>query len=68
MQKIIDCPLCNDGKLNIDIANGYRIITDGRPSKLPLKKRCKVCNRNVKYIVVLGSDYDRMLAWVQEKE
>lgn len=68
MQKIIDCPLCNGGKLKIDIANGYRIITDGRPSKLPLKKRCKVCNRNVKYIVVLESDYDRMLAWVQEKE
>ena len=67
MQKIIDCPLCNGGKLKIDIANGYRIITDGRPSKLPLKKRCKVCNRNVKYIVVLESDYDRMLAWVQEK-
>ena len=67
MQKIIDCPLCNGGKLKIDIANGYRIITDGRPSKLPLKKRCKVCNRNVKYIVVLESDYDKMLAWVQEK-
>jgi hypothetical protein len=67
MQKIIDCPLCNGGKLNIDIANGYRIITDGRPSKLPLKKRCKVCNRNVKYIVVLESDYDKMLAFVQDK-
>ena len=67
MQKIIDCPLCNGGKLKIDIANGYRIITDGRPSKLPLKKRCKVCNRNVKYIVVLEQDYEKMLAFVQEK-
>lgn len=67
MQKIIDCPLCNGGELKIDIANGYCIITDGRPSKLPLKKRCKFCNRNVKYIVVLDSDYEKMLAWVQEK-
>jgi hypothetical protein len=67
MQKIIDCPLCNGGKLNIDIANGYRIITDGRPSKLPLKKRCKVCNRNVKYTVVRNEDYEATLAWVQEK-
>ena len=67
MQKVIDCPLCNGGKLNIDIANGYSIITDGRPSKLPLKKRCKVCNRNVKYIVVLEQDKEKMLAFVQEK-
>ena len=67
MQKIIDCPLCNGGKLNIDIANGYRIITDARPSKLPLKKRCKVCNRNVKYTVVRDEDYEATLAWVQEK-
>jgi hypothetical protein len=53
--------------LNIDIANGYRIITDGRPSKLPLKKRCKFCNRNVKYTVVRDEDYEATLAWVQEK-
>lgn len=67
MQKIIDCPLCNGGKLRIDIASGYAIITDGRPSRLPLKKRCKTCNRNVKYTVVLEQDYDKMLAYVQDK-
>ena len=67
MMKIVDCPLCNGGKLNIDIANGYKIITDGRPSHLPLKKRCKTCNRNVKYVVVRNEDYEKTLAWVQEK-
>lgn len=67
MVKIIDCPLCNGGKLKMDIANGYRIITDGRPSKLPLKKHCKNCNRNVKYIVVREADYEKTLAFVQAK-
>lgn len=67
MQKLIDCPLCNGGQLRIDTANGYRIIIDGRLSKLPLKKRCPVCTRNVKYAVVRDEDYDKMLAWVQEK-
>ena len=64
MVKIIDCPLCNGGKLNIDIANGYKIITSGYVSKLPLKKRCKVCNRNVKYAVVREADYEKTLEWV----
>ena len=67
MVKIIDCPLCNGGKLKIDIANGYKIITDGYVSKLPLKKKCNVCNRNVKYIVVRDDDYEKTLKWVQEK-
>lgn len=67
MVKLIDCPLCNGGKLKIDIANGYKIITDGYVSKLPLKKLCKVCNRNVKYIVVRDKDYESTLRWVQEK-
>ena len=68
MVKIVDCPLCNGGKLKIDIANGYQIIFDGRPSKLPLKKHCKVCNRNVKYIVVKQEDYEKMLVYVQKKD
>lgn len=67
MVKIIDCPLCNGGKLKIDIANGYKVITDGFVSKLPLKKRCNICNRNVKYIVVRDKDYETTLRWVQEK-
>ena len=67
MVKIIDCPRCNGGKLKIDIANGYKVITDGRPSRLPLKTVCKTCNRNIKYIVVRDEDYERTLAFVQEK-
>ena len=67
MVKTIDCPLCNGGTLNIDIANGFRIITNGYVSKLPLKKRCKTCNRDVKYLVVRESDYEKMLEFVQTK-
>ena len=67
MVKIVDCPLCNGGKLNISVAEGYEIITDGYISKLPLKKKCKNCNRNVKYLVVRKEDYDRTLKFVQEK-
>ena len=67
MVKIIDCPLCNGGKLSIDIADGYKIITDGYFSKLPLKKYCKNCNRNVKYLVVHENDYQKMLEFVQSK-
>jgi hypothetical protein len=51
MQKIIDCPLCNGGKLKIEIANGYRIVTSGALSKLPCIAVCKTCNRRVKYSV-----------------
>jgi hypothetical protein len=67
MVKVIECPLCNGGKLNIDIANGYKIITSGYVSKLPLKKRCKTCNRNVKYAVVREEDYEKTLEWVHTK-
>lgn len=67
MVQIVDCPRCNGGKLNINIANGYKVITDGRPSKLPLKIACKTCNRIIKYIVVRDEDYDKMLAFVQAK-
>lgn len=67
MVKIVDCPLCNGGKLNISVANGYKIIIDGYVSKLPLKKKCKNCNRNVKYLVVKDEDYEKMLKYVQEK-
>ena len=63
-----DCPLCNGGKLKLNIANGYKVITDGRPSKLPLKKRCKNCNRNIKYIVARDEDYNEVLAMVQRKD
>lgn len=52
MTKVIDCPLCNGGKLKIEISNGYKIVTTGALSELPCICRCKNCNRNVKYKVV----------------
>jgi hypothetical protein len=67
MVKIMDCPCCTQGKLKIDIANGFEIIFDGYLSKLPLKKRCKCCGTDVKYLVVKKEDYEKTLVWVQTK-
>jgi C4-type Zn-finger protein len=52
MVKIIDCPLCNGGKLKIQISNGYEVAFNGALKDLPMIVRCKNCNRNVKYKVV----------------
>lgn len=67
MVTTMDCPRCNGGKIKINTANGYKVIADGRPSKLPLKAVCKNCNRNIKYIVVRDEDYEATLAYVQAK-
>jgi hypothetical protein len=64
----IDCPRCNGGTLKVNVPSGYKVITDGRPSKLPLKKICKNCNRGIKYTVVKEADYETMLAYVQKKD
>ena len=68
MVKTIECPRCKYGKLDIEVATGYKIITDGFMRKLPLKKHCKSCDRDIKYLVVHENDYERMLAWVQQKD
>ena len=52
MVKKYDCPLCNGGKLDIDISNGYKVVFSGKMSELPCRVFCKNCNRFVKYIVV----------------
>ena len=52
MIKIIDCPLCNGGKLSINISNGYEVVTSGALSELPCVCVCKNCNRKVKYKIV----------------
>lgn len=52
MVQIIDCPLCNGGKLKIDISHGYKVVTNGAMSELPCIAVCKTCNRKVKYKVV----------------
>lgn len=52
MVKVIDCPLCNGGKLKIDISSGFKVVTSGAMSELPCIAVCKTCNRKVKYKVV----------------
>lgn len=52
MVKVIDCPLCNGGKLKIEIAIGDKIVTNGALSKLPCIAVCKTCNRRVKYDII----------------
>lgn len=59
MKKIIDCPLCNGGKLKIDISNGYKIVTSGAMRDLPCRIFCKTCNRTVKYAVKPIEDYQK---------
>lgn len=51
MEKVIDCPLCNGGKLKIDIEEGYKVVTSGAMRDLPRRIFCKNCNRLVKYTV-----------------
>lgn len=52
MLREIECPLCNGGKLKINVANGYDIVTSGAMSELPCICICKNCNRKVKYKIV----------------
>ena len=60
MVKIIDCPLCNGGKLKIDIfSNSYKIVTSGALSELPCVVVCKTCNRRVKYNIVKDNDKNK---------
>jgi hypothetical protein len=52
MKQVVDCPLCNGGKLNIDVPKGYKIITSGRLKDLLCVVNCKNCNRKVKYNII----------------
>lgn len=52
MVKTIDCPLCNGGKLTVNVDNGYKVITSGKLSDLPCIVYCKTCNRKIKYKVI----------------
>ena len=52
MEKIINCPLCNGGKLAINVAKGFEIVTSGHLKDLPCIVYCKTCNRRVKYTLV----------------
>lgn len=53
MLKAIECPRCGNKGLKIDINNGYRVVTTGRPLKeFPSNVVCTVCKRVIKYDVV----------------
>ena len=52
MVKNIDCPICEKGKLQIDIRNGYKVVFEGKMSELPCRIYCKNCRRFIKYKVV----------------
>ena len=56
MIKEVDCPLCNGGKLKINISNGFDIVTSGKMSELPCICICKNCNRKVKYKLVKSNE------------
>lgn len=53
MVKHYDCPACGNKGLKLDINNGYRVVTTGRPMKeFPSLVLCLVCKRKIKYDVV----------------
>lgn len=52
MIKSIECPICNKGKLQINISHGYKVVTSGHLKDLPCIAYCKNCNRKIKYNVV----------------
>ena len=52
MVKTYDCPICSEGKLKIDISNGYDAVFSGKMKELPCRIYCKKCNRFIKYKVV----------------
>ena len=52
MKVIIECPICNGGKLNIDTKEGCKVVTTGKLKDLPCKVFCKNCNRFIKYALV----------------
>ena len=56
MVKVIDCPICEKGKLQIDISNGYDVVFNGKMSELPCRIYCKNCRRYIKYKVVKKED------------
>lgn len=56
MEKIIACPICENGKLSIEIKDGQRVITSGKFGKYPYKVYCKSCHRFIKYNIEKDSN------------
>ena len=51
MVKSVNCPICEKGKLQLNIANGYKVVFEGKMSELPCRIYCKNCRRFIKYKV-----------------
>ena len=49
MERIVDCPICDYGKLHIELAKDEKVIMNGRFGKYPYKAYCKKCHRFIKY-------------------
>ena len=52
MVRNYNCPICEKGKLQLNITNGYKVVFEGKMSELPCKIYCKNCRRSIKYKVV----------------
>ncbi len=57
MQVQIECPVCYNNGLLIELNNGCRIVTSGKPLKeYPCVCVCKICKRKIRYEVVKDID------------
>lgn len=53
MKVTVQCPTCENKGLKIEINNGYKVVTTGRPlSQFPMATKCSICKRIIKYDVV----------------
>lgn len=48
----VECPSCQNKGLKIDVNMDEKVVTSGRKlADLPMKTRCKICKRTIKYDV-----------------
>ena len=53
MEKIVECPICANDGLKIELKQGERFVATGRALKdYPCVAVCKVCKRKIRYAVV----------------
>lgn len=52
MVKVVNCPICEKGKLNIFIFKDYEICFSGKISEMFNRVYCTNCKRQIKYKVI----------------
>lgn len=52
MTKVLKCPICEKGNLEINVLKGYKISFNGKISKMLNRVYCTNCKRNIKYELV----------------